>query len=437
MDIKYIVWGAGVRGGRVLKHIGSDKVEAFIDSNTDKIGKEFLGKKIISFDEYRNKYNKDYIVIACMCESEVTDLLNEYGIYKYFLMSECPGELQEPIFRTILREYIQNFLKKEYNYAIYGVTLYSLILNDWIEQYTGKRVTLIVHQSLNNKLYHALRKDLINETFIEMDKACEYNIDSILVAYENELNMVKTKMELQYNIHNIYDCSDDISRYHNDKIEAFKNIHTEKRCFIIATGPSLRMDDLERLRLNNEICISMNSIWKAFDQVKWRPDYYVAEDFRVYSEYGDVLDDIEVGHLFLADVDQDYWAVPHSENKLKYHIVYEFSEEKLPKFSEDFAQKSYAGATVTFSCIQLAAYMGFKEIYLVGVDFTNGKDSVYEKYGHFYPEKKLKSVGYNKMVYLAYMSAKRYADNHGIKIYNATRGGKLDVFDRVEFDKLF
>jgi hypothetical protein len=35
------------------------------------------------------------------------------------------------------------------------------------------------------------------------------------------------------------------------------------------------------------------------------------------------------------------------------------------------------------------------------------------------------------------MSAKEYADEHGIKILNATRGGELEVYDRVCFDSLF
>lgn len=36
-----------------------------------------------------------------------------------------------------------------------------------------------------------------------------------------------------------------------------------------------------------------------------------------------------------------------------------------------------------------------------------------------------------------YVAAKQYADSHGIKIYNATRGGKLEVFTRVDFGSLF
>ena len=36
----------------------------------------------------------------------------------------------------------------------------------------------------------------------------------------------------------------------------------------------------------------------------------------------------------------------------------------------------------------------------------------------------------------AFQSAKLYAENHGIKIYNATRGGKLEIFERADFDLL-
>ena len=40
-------------------------------------------------------------------------------------------------------------------------------------------------------------------------------------------------------------------------------------------------------------------------------------------------------------------------------------------------------------------------------------------------------------MYAAYKGAKIYAEKHGITILNATRGGRLEVFDRVDFDNLF
>ena len=89
--------------------------------------------------------------------------------------------------------------------------------------------------------------------------------------------------------------------------------------------------------------------------------------------------------------------------------------------------------------MQLAAYMGVKEIYLLGVDFTYGGQEKNVEYTHFYGTDKSgnASIGYVKHVALAYQSAKEYADSHGIKIYNATRGGKLEIFERVDFDSLF
>ena len=44
---------------------------------------------------------------------------------------------------------------------------------------------------------------------------------------------------------------------------------------------------------------------------------------------------------------------------------------------------------------------------------------------------------YGDKALLAYKSTREYCDKNNIKISNATRGGKLEVFDRVDFDKLF
>ena len=55
----------------------------------------------------------------------------------------------------------------------------------------------------------------------------------------------------------------------------------------------------------------------------------------------------------------------------------------------------------------------------------------------FMKKKPLTGICFYKQNLLAYQSAKKYADAHGIKIYNATRGGNLEVFERVDFDSLF
>ena len=79
--------------------------------------------------------------------------------------------------------------------------------------------------------------------------------------------------------------------------------------------------------------------------------------------------------------------------------------------------------------------MGFKEIYLLGADcsYSDGKKN------HFIDYMKYNSDQFSdgSQMFEAYKVAKKYADKNNIKIYNATRGGKLEIFERVDFDQLF
>ena len=81
--------------------------------------------------------------------------------------------------------------------------------------------------------------------------------------------------------------------------------------------------------------------------------------------------------------------------------------------------------------LQIAIYMGFKEIYLLGNDCSYSTDKQhFIESGHY--DKQAETVG-ERMIF-AFKIAKKYADKNGIKIYNATRGGMLEVFDRVDLN---
>ena len=93
--------------------------------------------------------------------------------------------------------------------------------------------------------------------------------------------------------------------------------------------------------------------------------------------------------------------------------------------------------------------MGIKEIYLIGVDHhfhvsmndkgeivvdPTAKDYFSEAYNQ---DKENLYIPNTDRSTLTFVAARKYADAHGIKIYNATRGGKLEVFERVGFESLF
>ena len=109
-------------------------------------------------------------------------------------------------------------------------------------------------------------------------------------------------------------------------------------------------------------------------------------------------------------------------------------------FSMNIDRFMYNGYTVTYVCIQLALYMGFKEIFLLGVDF-NYSDDVYSESNHFkgyqkhYKDIRLNEIKPERMLN-AYHKAKKIAEAEGKRIYNATRGGKLEVFERRTLDSL-
>lgn len=430
MKVRFVIWGAGVRGLRVWPHL-SEYVDAFIDLSTEKQGKKVVEKPIISYEEYKTNYSSHYIVISYAHEQEIIDLLHQDGIFKYFLLTDMPGEYQTSNPKSFLKDYVKNYINKEKKYIIYGVNLYGFLVNQWIYEKTKSYAPMIFEADTyaQNKLQ--IERDFSEYSYMTQIPA---NMDEVLAVSEKNIQKL---IQQNISVKNIYDCSKDIEEYYNKDIEAYCGIHKGKRCFIVATGPSLKMKDLDKLYKNNEICISMNGIWKAYNDTEWRPNYYIADDFRAIDEYEEQEDKFPEIICFMGDTSPRYWEHTHSKNILMHHFIYEYAEDRFPKFSMDFARQCYMASTVTYSCIQLAVYMGFSEIYLLGVDFTYGNNVNNIKYAHFFKEEKLVATGYTRQVSLAYQKARKFADDNGIKIYNATRGGKLEIFERVEFDKLF
>lgn len=98
------------------------------------------------------------------------------------------------------------------------------------------------------------------------------------------------------------------------------------------------------------------------------------------------------------------------------------------------------------TCIQLAVYMGFSEIYLIGVDHNFAK--MFDKNGNVVLDPSVKNhfaEDYDKGIQdqgfqvdaatEAYMDAERLSRKMGtFRIYNATRGGKLEVYERADAD---
>lgn len=232
------------------------------------------------------------------------------------------------------------------------------------------------------------------------------------------------------------------------ELTKLRNKHISQRCFIIGNGPSLKLEDLEKIK--NEVTFASNKIFTVFDEVEFRPTYYFSQDQLVIEqlilEDPDIFNKIDVGNVFLP-IDIKLDGVPYMEKVTYFYLTRKNSYPQKPQFSSDVSKVVHEGMTVTYTAIQFAVHMGFEEIFLMGVDhnFSNvmmpdgtviKNEDVKDYFTDKYKYTRIMNPASKYMIDLAYISAKEYCDTHNIKIYNATRGGKLETFERVDFDDI-
>ena len=239
----------------------------------------------------------------------------------------------------------------------------------------------------------------------------------------------------------------------SEYIRSLHDLHNGKRCFVIGNGPSLTPQDLDRIQ--NEFSFATNKIYHIFDKTAWRPTYYVCTDNNVIAEEMGNIKSIGDYPKFInfhaakygRDKNSNIWYIC---TKGKFHV--DPYKPQSSELSEDVSKYVAWVHTVTVTAIELAIYMGFKEIYLLGVDHSyanmvDSKGKIHRdstvKADYFAGMKGTGSETGNRAVFgnidamnYSYELARRFAEQKGVKIFNVTRGGKLEVFERVDFDKL-
>lgn len=255
-------------------------------------------------------------------------------------------------------------------------------------------------------------------------------------------NFVKSKIQIYQ--------SDNFDKTNMGKrLKLYKDKYKNKRCFILGNGPSLTPEDLTKLHENGEVTFATNRIYNIFDKTEWRPTYYCCEDPLIIKEKQEEINNIEAKEKFIP-INLKWYHNVNIENAMYFYINYNRDKDEKYSFSTDISKQINCRGTVTFTCMQIAAYMGFSEIYLLGVDHNfrkiinedgevvidnNVKDYFCKNYDEDIKNEVVHDMGNNTKIYI---DAKKYCDESGkCKIYNATRGGKLEVFERVDFDKLF
>lgn len=256
-------------------------------------------------------------------------------------------------------------------------------------------------------------------------------------------------------------------------LSAFRNRHRGQRCFVMGNGPSLNKMNLDLLA--GEIVFACNASFLLFDRVSWRPTYYTCVDTRVVRDRAAEIRAMLDSHpaitaFFPATVHLHDGSgavfdgrdiIPPGANRHYFNEVgnreTNHPETMFSLEADDFVVQPY---TVAITMLQLAAFMGFDEIYLIGCDTSyKVQDSVKQEgraidgvgllltstrdddANHFDPRyfgqgREWHNPQVSKMLN-HYRWAQLALRRTGTRVFNATVGGQLEVFPRVAFDSLF
>ena len=221
------------------------------------------------------------------------------------------------------------------------------------------------------------------------------------------------------------------------RLESCRDRHRGERCVVIGNGPSLNRMDLAAI--GKETTFALNRGYLLFERLGSPASYHVCVNRWVYEQFGAEIAALEC--LRFAT-----WPL---RNLVRFDdrsvLVHKVSREL---FSTDPTRGIWEGATVTYVALQLAYFMGFDQVVLVGVDHafeTQGPPHLLvtsqgPDRDHFSPEYFGPGTRWQlpdlRVSEQAYELARRAFRAAGREIVDATVGGRLTVFPKARFESL-
>ena len=237
----------------------------------------------------------------------------------------------------------------------------------------------------------------------------------------------------------------------------FKDKHLGERCFIIATGPSIKKQNLAKLQ--GEWCFGVSDFYKHHDYRTIKPAYYVIAQMHPpftdqdgYQRLNELSDNRHNNETYFFNL-KDIGIFKKSKLANNANRVFYLKLQQMRELPEDIdlASKIPNPVSVSIMALWIAIYMGFSEIYLLGCDHNHiwlwdGSSSGHHL-EHFYQG--APSIGYggksfdidqslraHLKVREQYRWANQIARRKNIKIFNASPTSYIDIFPKVNIEEI-
>jgi hypothetical protein len=197
--------------------------------------------------------------------------------------------------------------------------------------------------------------------------------------------------------------------------------------------------DLTPLKYLNTF--GLNKIYLMFDKINLNLSYHVCVNKLVTQQSNKEIESLQCpcfvtmkGYECIQHLDHIYFILTGGNNIMPF------------SFQDDFTKGVHEGHTVTYVAIQIAYYMGFSTIFLIGLDHyfqCNGAPNETQLHkgddpNHFDPryfkEQEWQLPDMEAME-LAYRLTKYHFAKNGRQIYDATVDGKLEIFPKISYQE--
>lgn len=221
-----------------------------------------------------------------------------------------------------------------------------------------------------------------------------------------------------------------------ERLNALRDIHRGETCVILGNGPSLATHDLAEFEGIPSFCL--NRGYLKWNEEGRQPTYAVAVNDLVIEQFHGELAALTCP-VFVP------WQYHHLFDSRDNIVFIEARWQE--RFFKDVRKGVWPGATVTFAAMQIAYFMGFTTVILVGVDHRFAQagpahlEVVQDKHDvdHFVKDYFGPGVRWNlpdlEQSEISYRMARQVYEADSRRILDATRGGALTVFPKISLEQ--